>query len=560
MEWFAAFVACVAFALSFGFNYGVDNQVVYNLGALHLLHPELFHNDWFVSQTTSYHPTFEYFSALLLWFNPDGWGFAIATTVFVTVFGLLTYGLCRLLAGKQALPGFLLLLSLAFTVRLRGVGTSYIIDYILQPSSLGSVAFIGAMVAFVGQRWFTSGVLLAIGGLFHANYLILGGIVFGVAHLMLGGDGLVRRGVRQLAVPSLALLVFVPTILKTAGGADVQVARDILFQVRSPHHFRPASYEIHFLPFIGWHLIGIGAAMGNSLVRGPWRNLVGLAAALAFTVWLGTAGATYFDSSFAAQLFAQRLAPHLDLLFQAMWAIATVGLVISPGRIKDYSLLSLCLTISGLCCMLMYAGNHRVEGLPKLLLLTVALILSAQLIYWASQARFLGVKLRTAISNRWETVAHGALLLMLGGLVVISAHQDLGMIRARSTLLAGRNPSEEALYAWVREHTEVDAIFLTPPRIEGMRFHMQRAIVVDWKAVPIVPNELIEWHSRLNDVTGRKVRSGRDLGGYDSLSQARLESLTRKYRLSYAVIARGQLRGLKGKPVYQNSRFAVLKL
>ncbi len=563
LEWVVVVACSAAFALSFGFNYGVDNQVVYNLGAVHLLNRDLYKHDWFVAHTTSYHPVFEYFSALLLWLNRDGWAFAITTMLLITVMGVLMYCLCRVLTRRLAFAAFLLLLALSFVVRLRSVGVSYIVDYILQPSTLGSVGFVAAMVAFIGKRWTLSGVMLAIGGLFHANYLVLGGLVFGLAQLTLGREKLVSRGIKQLLLPTIALLIFVPTIVKTAGGGDVKAARDILFHLRSPHHFSPSGYEQNFIPFIGWQLLGIGAGLGT-ILRGkdtPGRRLASLLAAMMLVIWTGTVGATYFKSSFAAQLFVQRIAPHLDLLLQAMWAVAAVELVVAPRRIKHYSMVALGLVAAGLGTLLMFAGNHRIEKMPDLLLLSVAAVAISQAFFWAGQLKFVAAKVSSETAKRWAThAAHALIVLLAFRAVWDSAREGYAQLKQRSTLIKGLNPNEVALYAWLREHTDKDAVILTPPRVEGMRLHSQRAIIVDWKAVPIVPSEILEWRRRLNDVSGRTVRGFRDLGGYDSMDQRRLDQLNRKYHLAYVVTFRGRERRLKARVVYRNAQFTVLKL
>ena len=75
-------------------------------------------------------------------------------------------------------------------------------------------------------------------------------------------------------------------------------------------------------------------------------------------------------------------------------------------------------------------------------------------------------------------------------------------------MVTGVGRDEGELYAWMRGSSPKDALFLTPPGVETMRFHGQRAIVVDWKSNPIVPEEVLEWHQRLKDVTGRPGFAG----------------------------------------------------
>jgi hypothetical protein len=53
---------------------------------------------------------------------------------------------------------------------------------------------------------------------------------------------------------------------------------------------------------------------------------------------------------------------------------------------------------------------------------------------------------------------------------------------------------------WAREHTPPDAIFLVPPGEFAFRLRARRAIVVNFKAVPQLSRELLEWERRLKCV------------------------------------------------------------
>jgi hypothetical protein len=168
--------------------------------------------------------------------------------------------------------------------------------------------------------------------------------------------------------------------------------------------------------------------------------------------------------------------------------------------------------------------------------------------------------LRERLGALWAQ--SGAAIVLLGALlpVVAAAIQPMSSIRRRSTALTGIDREEAALYRWMRASSPKDAQFLTPPNMETMRFHGQRAIVVDWKSNPIVPGEVLEWYRRLKDVTDRvNFSSARDLDGYYAMDPARLEFLRARYHLDYVVLRRDHVRSFAGyRTVYTNSRFAVL--
>ena len=145
-----------------------------------------------------------------------------------------------------------------------------------------------------------------------------------------------------------------------------------------------------------------------------------------------------------------------------------------------------------------------------------------------------------------------------GGALVPIAQSQLAEFERRSNVFTGIRAGERELYAWMRENTDVGAVFLTPPDVESMRYHGQRAIVVDWKSNPVVPGEVLEWFRRLQDVAGKPIRSSKDLDGYNSLDEPRLRKLKERYKFDYVVVRRGKERGLPFTKVYSGPAFVVL--
>jgi hypothetical protein len=151
-------------------------------------------------------------------------------------------------------------------------------------------------------------------------------------------------------------------------------------------------------------------------------------------------------------------------------------------------------------------------------------------------------------------------LLLVLGHYLRNAREDYEALGERSTLLREGGVKSDELYAWMRDKTPRDAVFLTPPEVDEFRFYGQRAIVVDWKATPMVPSEFVEWLNRLSDVSGRPVKHRRDLSGYGDMDRDRLLELKAKYHLVYAIVRRGAERELGYEPVFRNHRYAVLRL
>ena len=551
----------VAYGVTFGFTYGVNNQIAYMLPSLRLLDPSVLAQDWYAAHTLNYHPAFAYLGWLLLAIGGrGGWGIGIATVVAASAGAMGVYWLARrLLPAEISLPTFLLVLVAMLATGTREMAGTYIFDPIFQPSMVASACLIISIAPFVAGRWLLSGVILAVGGLFHVNFLILGLATFGLAHLSLGSEGLRDRVLRHLGPSILVLLLLSPIILKAVGGADAARAQQILFEIRSPHHYRPRGYVGDFFPFVAWQALGLG--LGSWVFRigqGRGRRMAAVVLGLLAVVWAGSTLAIVFDSRRATQLFVWRFAPYIDALMQVLVAATAARLLLMPRAPLRMSRASLAVAITGgagLAVSLATRDASSVDWLERI-----------------AEVAVVGIALRDALPRlaRWipkvpaivpaavPWLASAATALMFA----VAVKAPLDSVKARSNLFTGMPGAETDLYAWLRANTDKDATILSPPGLERFRLASERPIVVDWKASTYAPSELVEWYRRLEDVSGRRGFHGRDevVAGYDGMDSARLDSLREKYRLSYAVVGRGK-DGPLGRPVvYTNGQYAVIDL
>ena len=557
-----AAAASVAYGLTFGFTYGVNNQTEYMLGALRHLDPALFADDWLASHTLNYHPAFGYLAWLLLVVGGrGGWGVGIALVVAVAAGSLCLYWLARRsLPVRSALPAFLIVVAAMTATGTREMAGTYVFDPIFQPSTVATVLFLAALPPFVERRWLLSGGLFAVAGLFHANFLVLGLGAFVVAHLVLGRQGLVHRAVRQLG-PSMGVLVLLsPVILQAVrGGENVARAREILFLIRSPHHYNPRSFIGDFFPFLGWQALGLG--LGGWMFRrgeGRGRALGAVLAGLVAVVWAGTALSVVFDVGRVTQLFVWRLAPFVDVFMQLLVAASVVRLLIEPSASWRLGRAEALLALAGAVALgvgYVHQGESTVSWLVD-----------------CGVAGGLGFGLRLA-AERWPPVAarsrsmiaqHGPWVAgAAASLLVVSVVKGpLEGMRAHSNLLRGLPGGETDLYAWLRDNTTKDAIILSPPGLERFRLASERPIVVDWKGVPYAPRDLLEWYARLEEVSGKRGFRSRDevVAGYEGMDGGRLDRLREKYHLSYAVVSRGREAGLGHRVAWANAQFTVVDL
>lgn len=542
--------AALAFALTFGFNFGIGSQVCYLVPSLRLLDPSLFVNDWYATRATHYHPVFAYLAAPLLAVDPDGWALSLGSTVAVTVAALCLYSALRASAGPRlALPAFLLLVTFAMLTRTRGPLHTYVFDEVFQPWTLASAALIAAVPFFVRERFFAAGACAAASMAFHLSLVPLLFAGFGLAQMLLGRIGLGKRLAVQLALPALVLTAFLPLMLRaTRAEPGAEWARDVFLYVRNGHHFALAENAREFLPLIAWQLIALGTVRPLA-ARPDCRELGRLlvfAEALCLVVW-GGALASAISPRLAVN-FSWRLSAHAELLLQAATSVALLRLLAEPASRSAHGAVSLALCVlGGSLAFVAYATRGRAALFQAFVIVAVA---AAALLVVAPRVR------------RGYVATPGVLAAASGLLLVGFGIGPLSRIRIHSTLLAGLPADEVSLSAWIRSSTPKDAVFVTPPDMGGMRLHARRAIVVDWKAVPGVLSEVVEWYGRLQAVTGRReLRGPGDLDGYAELDAARLDVLRARYGVRYAVVRRAHARALDDYPrAFSNATFEVLAL
>lgn len=562
-------VASVAFGLSFGLNYGVDNQTAYMLSSLRLLDPSVLGNDWYASGPAGFHPTFAYLGWWLLALDRGGFYVGALLVTVVTLGALCFYWLASVLWERRvALASFLLLLALLFVTRTRSVAVSYAFDFILQASTLGSLFLVAALPPFIAGRYFLSGVMLALSGLFHANYLVLGIGTFGFAHLVLGWKDLPKRLLHQFALPAAAALALAPLILRSVSSPDAAAAQDILFNVRSPHHYVPKNFRNNFFSLAAWQMLGIGA--GAWLLRegaDKGKRLGALLLAFAVLLWTGTALTTWVWIPRFAQIFVWRFAPYHNILLGLLFCGAIVHIAARPGLARQLSPTSLALVLGGLVSlgMLDNGGGDDDEKTASMAVTLLLTLVPAALGLMVAGVGKLGERFGLAFAGARAWLGrHGAWLVvaLATALCFGVGRPYVESYRSRSNVLNTAAGPEHELYKWVRANTDKGAVFLTPPSLDKFRLWAERAIVIDWKGCPIVPSDIMEWYRRLEDVSGRKgFRKRGDVNdGYGTLDAARVEALKGKYKLSYVVVSRGKEQGLPGKVVYKNGRFVVIQL
>jgi hypothetical protein len=557
-----ASVISLLFGASFGWNYGVDNQVVYMLSSLKLVNSGILAKDWFATATTHYHPAFKYLAAALMAISPQGYAVGFMQTLVIGTGMTALYFLIRQLGERRhALPAFLLLVAVACVTRTKGPNATYVFDWILQPSTLGGAAFFVSLPFFVRGKWLASGIALAVSGLFHANYLILFFGAYTLAHLLLGKKDLKERALGQLLPPFVVLLLFVPMILATAGSKDAKAAQEIYTAVRAPHHFSISGQERDYLALVGWTLLGLGAS--GPLARNPKSpaaRLGVLLTAISVIVWTGIGLSVVLQMRQATQLFAWRIVPHTELVLATLACASAMRVILEPAAGRRYSPGQLGLLVAGIGALSLWSSFQNKKSLAAIAVAVVVVVAIARIAFELGR-RLAPERVRTGADSVWTRGGAVIVAVALAALAIAPPLlPDLKDFRGRSNVFRGLGRQELDLYAWMQANTPADAVFLSPPDHENIRFHGRRAIVVDWKSNPIVPGEVLEWTRRLEDVIGKKLRGQRDLDGYAALDEERVQRLREKYGFDYVIVRRGGEKNLGGKykTVYSNGAFTVL--
>lgn len=533
-------IATVMMALRFGLNYGIGNHNTYLLHAFRICNPSLLARDWIATQAADYHPVFTYLAWLMYLVDSSGWIFAIFNLLVLSLGGYIIYMIIQSLVEKTlALYTFLLVITMVGLTSTLSLSGSYIFSQTFQPSTVAAVGYLAALVFYFRSRYLVSGLCLAVGGLFHANFLVLAFPLFGLAHLILGRQRLLSRLSLQLAPSLLSALPLIPLILAATTSAGAEEARRIYQQIHAPQHYLPMTFLSQFIPFGCWQLMALltGKRFFKHKPAGP--RLVAIWISLNGIVAIGTLLTTVVFLPVVSQIYVWRLVPFANLLAWIVTAAAAVDYL--SGRSPNISAKkTVLLVIAGGLLIHGIVDNSYSEYRKLYIAMPVAVLLL--------------VSLRNPVSYilksiRWPLPITMTAVLALWLLCSIRPLSDL---RSHSSLLRGFSTDESDLYRWAQT-TSLQSVFLIPPDLQNFRLHARRAIIVDLKSPPIIPDELLAWYRRLETISGvtgftdkRQV-----LQGYKTTATARASDIRSLYPFDYLVVETND--GLKPPSGYQKT-------
>lgn len=485
----AALAILFAVALNWcmqGYQFGESNHTVYLLDALHRTRPELLNRDWFTTQTFQYHALFGYLTRGLMRIGFLEHGFLIGYLALLIALHVAWWRIVAVLGG-----GVRTFLTSELLCQILGAGTALGMYQILQdssflPSNIAAVAMVWAIAMWLENRRITAGIAIGIASAFHLNYALVGLLLWALLHACSLHRS--RRCSRTALWTSSAFAVL-PALVNIAFALRVTSRRNSgLPLTEFVDLYVRLRHPHHYDP--------------STWPAWLWLSFV-VPIIPAVFVWVRRARKKQADYAWeeAGRIF-------FTLAGIVIVALIAAGLTYTSEQIVQASLFRFSVFVKVLSCI-------------------VAAILFDEL---TSALKWQRAELVTTIVL--------SLLIMLA---CLRQGPYLGMFD-----IAYEDPKYNAMCDWARTHTSPDAIFIVPPNEQDFRLRAQRAIVVNFKAVPQLSGELPQWRDRLQDVLdlpnldaiprgdfAAALRFIRDR--YDKLPAEHFIAVARKYDARYVL-------------------------
>ncbi|HET9993193.1 MAG TPA: DUF6798 domain-containing protein [Kofleriaceae bacterium] len=516
----------VVFAVAYGNVFGTKNQLTYLLDGLVRARPDLYRNDWFVTQNHHYHVAFAYLTAPLFELDPDGAiAFGIAQLVAMVATFAAIYGLVAAATSRGRLIVFVGIVGLLALGGGHALGGTYLYAGYLQPSALATIGWLVAINAWVRDRLVIAGIALALGGVFHLNYAVLGVGAFGLCELAVQRRCDVRRMASLLGPSLVVLIVFLPMLVASSKTSNGKLAMDVLVQFEFPGHFKPSRLRLELFALVGWQLIALSLRPQD---REPltWFALITMTSVIVAVVLVQIGPLLS-----VTRLFAWRIAPFGILVAQIQLFVATREIAQRERpRPRGWQLVGL---VVGASLVVYNAFTRPREPYPEVVTcLMVACALT--------------------IAVRRELIAN----VMCGGLCAFALWSERSLIAAPVLF----ENAEGGLTKWARTESPRDAVFLIPPYYGDFRLLARRAVVVDDKSPPMYLDELVEWYQRLcSAVDAKKLDSlGDGWQRWNTLSPERLVAVADRFHASYIVLDKAQNASRLTAPIAYEDGFNVV--
>lgn len=604
--------------LFIGYFYGYSDMAVYIPLIRRVLDPTFLHNDWSVAHEGGIHSPFIWAMAQL------GRPISLETaslSVHILERFLLAVGVYLLSQRLYQNPvaGFVSVLVVTLSSQWN-LGGNPIAASVSIPHTLAIVPAVFALYcASRGWRWQAT----ALAGVATYFHVLIGLEVM----LLLGAYMAWRDGLRDrsawiawatyavVAAPMLAPLAL--RQLHSMGSTTVFGTEyvDIIGGLRAPWHYLPSSWPPSvYVTFLVYLLAGgICAYFARSAYSQAFQRQAIFFVALILALCLvGTVFVEWIPSSLILKLQFFRLtvfikifvslfiACYLTLVLQRRDPLQTGLALLALVNVNNPYLFAVFMTLT-LACEVWQRRTRPTEqqttlkrgllgsvvALPAMATLGVLALLlwlpkvselRAHLVFspWpvlavaAATVALWQLLVRTRAMRGGSAVLIVAILMsvvllkgrFLTGPVTWSRIQVAALGRIQPTLTV--RTDWDSLCAWIQQHTPRDAIFITPPYLEGFRLRAERAIVVDFKSTAYLEADVREWRDRLLDLTSHVVYTRKQdpypamRVGYQSLTPDAIRLVAAKYRATFVVAERPTR--FEMPLLYENASYALYQI
>ncbi|GEM_PF-2104224 len=532
-------------------------QLVYLLHAFHKVRPDLWSRDWYITQTQDPHPFFSSVVALFYSLQVLPQAFFWIHVIQFALLALGIFRLCRLLTADPRIPFLVSLFLLLYFPD--GLGQSTLYSSIVQPTELAVPFYLLSVCSMFEGKPAAAFALLGLSGLFHVHFATNGLIVLTAFYAFQ------KYTSRRTLLGGLALFVLLASpnlipILKNFSFAEPLQSPGIFkifLNFRSPHHYRPSTFELS-------HAFRTLFPVFFLLIADRWlEKKTSLLSARVFTaaVLILCATAVAFTEGFLvpfiARFFFFRLSPFVlliglvslasvltrDLYLKRTGAgfmcVTTLVILFLERDSRLFIPLSLLLIIIWVWRAKMFA--HPPQSVTELLMPATAFSMTAVLfvldkrtlefLILASLASVLILILKMDWRNTPGRVAACTLILALPTTVLHWAypkrlHFHPIEIQPAPRFLQENKPLAGAM-SWMRNHTDKNALLLSPPYQNGIRFFTERSIVADFQAHGYRASEFTAWKDRLETMT--RTRGLEDMLGNLEHRESQSSFLRKKY-------------------------------
>ncbi|MBI3694645.1 MAG: hypothetical protein HY238_07365 [Acidobacteria bacterium] len=557
-NWLLPIIATLLVFLQIGYSFGEPSHVIFVPWILRRIDPTLLTQDWFVNTIPHHFNSIRFMAALGRHVS-----LPLATLVLHVLFLLLFFWVAHRiidhLFGDRRV--FFVALFLFLRWGTDGLGGNPLWgNYLVQHNAAVPVCLL-AFYLVLKNRPLAAALACAAATWIHIQLGALTMLVVGIGMLFAWR----QTGLRTILLGgAVFLLAVAPTVLEQwrlymAGPSPLSAAEYVYIHavMRHPHHLIPSSwFGSEYYRFV---VLLVMAAWAADWRREPHRTVLAWFAAIFLLCIIGTVFVEIVPVKLVTKLQLWRMTVFVKFFAVAYTARFLLTALEEQGAWKRIAALAVLATpnfsIIGACAAWLLALRATRTWQWVLGLFAAGWIAAVSLA--GSLTRGMPIRLFWHhFGIRWDELGMLAACLAVLAAVLWRSNRRLTpallglflLVRAWTwgPYYAYDHPPADEWYQlcqWIKAQTPRDAIFITPPFLGGFQLFAERAEVANYKCVPLIETDLVEWKRRLQDLSGWTdlrcsgwVECGSKLaGGYASQREPVFLRLARQYHAQYVI-------------------------